>query len=123
MTFHKPPIIEAIFLIGVQRDSDFTFDMLDPYRQSIIEQFPQVEMKIFKNIPLDFSSTNSPINIDREGYRLINSENQKVINANINNFSFNQLEPYSNWDLFFSEAYCLWEKYAEFTNVNKISNL
>lgn len=98
--------------------------MLDPYRQSIIEEFPQVEVKVFKNIPLDFSSVNiDPIPTKPDGYRLLNSENKKVINANINNFSFNQLEPYSNWDLFFSEAYYLWEKYAEFTNVNKISQL
>ncbi len=126
MTFPKPPIIEAMFYVGVELDSSFTVSMLDSYRDSITDQFPRAELLVSKTIPFNFVNID-PIpeeeKLKEHGYRLWDLNNKKVVNVNIDNFSFSQLEPYSEWDSFFSESYNLWEKYIELTNVNKISQL
>lgn len=122
MNFFKPPIIEAIFYVEVQRQSNFTLDSLSAYRNSIIDQFPHVELKVFQKIPFNSFGIQS-VETENHGYRLTSLDNKKIVNINIDDFSFSQLEPYSNWDTFFLESYHLWEKYAELTNVNKITKL
>ena len=59
-----------------------------------------------------------------EEYVLVSpQDSKKIIRANVGSFSFSQKKPYQTWDLFFEEAYGLWKKYAEFTSINKVSQV
>lgn len=130
MTFSNPPIVEAIFHVVVERDSEFNNETLNDYAKYITEKFPafdRKEQRFLKNeisFPFDepHNITSSVSNI-LQGYSLASNEDAKVIQANTNNFSFSKLHPYATWESFYQEAIQFWEKYAEITSVDRVRRL
>jgi uncharacterized protein (TIGR04255 family) len=130
MTFSKPPIVEAIFHVVVERDSEFNNETLNDYAKYITEKFPafdrkeQRSLKSEISVPLDdpHNITSSISNI-LQGYILASNDNSKVIQANIDNFSFSKLRPYDTWESFYQEANEFWRKYAEITSADRVKRL
>ncbi|WP_310411454.1 TIGR04255 family protein [Chamaesiphon sp. OTE_8_metabat_110] len=130
MTFSKPPIVEAIFHLVVERDSDFEREVLNEYAKYITQTFPifnQEEKRFLKNeitVKLDDldNITSSVTNI-LEGYKLSSNDRAKVIQANTSSFSFSKLHPYETWDIFYEEANKFWEKYVETTSATRVKRL
>jgi uncharacterized protein (TIGR04255 family) len=130
MTFSNPPIVEAIFHVVVERDNDFNNEALSDYAKYITESFPvfnRMEKRFLKN---DISfNINDPGNItssisdNLEGYFLSSNDNSKVIQANLNDFSFSKLQPYETWEAFYHEASNFWKKYIEITSVERVKRL
>jgi uncharacterized protein (TIGR04255 family) len=130
MTFSNPPIVEAIFHIVVERDSDFNNEKLNDYAKYITATFPafdRQEQRFLKN-DISFHS-DDPHNITSsisnilQGYLLASNDNPRVIQANIDNFSFSKLPPYVTWESFYKEANEFWEKYVEITSVDQVKRL
>jgi uncharacterized protein (TIGR04255 family) len=130
MTFSNPPIVEAIFHLVVERDSDFEREVLNEYAKYITQTFPifnQEEKRFLKNeitVKLDDldNITSSVTNI-LEGYKLSSNDRAKVIQANTNSFSFSKLQPYETWDIFYEEANKFWGKYVETTSATRVKRL
>lgn len=130
MTFSNPPIVEAIFHVVVERDSDFNNEKLNDYAKYITESFPafdRKEQRSLRNeilVPIDDpDNTTSSISNILQGYLLASNDNLRVIQANIDNFSFSKLPPYGTWESFYKEANEFWEKYAEITSVDRVKRL
>ncbi len=130
MTFSKPPIVEAIFHLVVERDSDFDHESLNNYAKSVIEKSStlneQEKRFLTANISFDSNDLNkitSSLSDNLEGYVISSADGSKIIQANINSFSFSRLKLYESWDIFYGEATEFWEKYVEITSVKKIKRL
>jgi uncharacterized protein (TIGR04255 family) len=130
MTFSNPPIVEAIFHVVVERDSEFNNETLNDYARYITETFPAFDRKEQRFLKNEISfPLNDPHNITSsvsnilQGYFLASNEDSKVIQANTDNFSFSKLRPYATWESFYQEAIQFWEKYAEITSVDRVKRL
>ena len=130
MTFSNPPIVEAIFHVVVERDSEFNNETLNDYAKYITERFPdfdQKERRFLKNeilVPIDEpdNATSSISNI-LQGYLLAHNDNSQVIQANTDNFSFSKLHPYQTWESFYEEAKKFWGEYISITSVDRVKRL
>lgn len=130
MTLSKPPIVEAIFHLVVERDSDFDHESLNNYAKSVTENsstLNEQEKRFLRaNISFDSNDLNkitSSLSNDLEGYVISSADGSKIIQANITSFSFSKLQIYESWDVFYAEATEFWEKYIEITSVKKIRRL
>ena len=130
MTFSNPPIVEAIFHLVVERDGEFERETLNDYAKYITEKFPVFDKKEKRFLKNDISfNLDDPDNItslvsnNLEGYILSSNDNSKVIQANIDSFSFSKLPPYETWDIFYKEANEFWRKYIEITSVKQVKRL
>ena len=130
MTFSNPPIVEAIFHVVVERDSDFNNETLTDYAKYITENFPIFDRKEQRFLKNEISfSFNDPHNITSsvsnvlQGYLLASNDEPKVIQANADNFSFSKLRPYQTWESFYEEANKFWEKYVDITSVDRVKRL
>jgi uncharacterized protein (TIGR04255 family) len=131
MRFPNPPITEAIFDITVNLRDDFNHENLLIFQEDIKEFFPNIQKKMalqggFKlNLekpeeinPQLFSISNQP-----EGYIFISNDQQRIIQAKLQGFTFSKLKPYQSWKDFYGEAYQLWRKYVEITSPLKVVRL
>jgi uncharacterized protein (TIGR04255 family) len=130
MTFSNPPIVEAIFHVVVERDSDFNNEKLNEYAKYITESFPAFDRKEQRSltneilVPIDDpDNTTSSISNILQGYLLAYNDNSKVIQANTDNFSFSKLRPYQTWESFYEEANKFWGKYVDITSVDRVKRL
>jgi uncharacterized protein (TIGR04255 family) len=130
MTFSKPPIVEAIFHLVVERDSDFDHESLNNYAKSVTENssvLNEQEKRFLRaNISFDSNDLNkitSSLSNDLEGYVISSADGSKIVQANISSFSFSKLQIYESWEVFYAEATEFWEKYIEITSVKKIKRL
>lgn len=126
MTFSNSPIVEATFHISLQHDPSFDVDILDAYKEAMKSEFPNIKQKRSIENSINFTNPDdivSLLNSNKEGYFLVTSDDKKVIQATLSGFSFSKLKSYDTWDLFFTEAFSLWEKYISLTSVNKVSRL
>jgi uncharacterized protein (TIGR04255 family) len=130
MTFSNPPIVEAIFHVVVERDSDFNNEKLNDYAKYITESYPAFDRQEQRFLKNDISfHADDPHNITSsisnilQGYLLASNDNPRVIQANIDNFSFSKLRPYGTWESFYKEANEFWSKYAEITSVDRVNRL
>jgi uncharacterized protein (TIGR04255 family) len=130
MTFSNPPIVEAIFHVVVERDSDFDNEKLNDYAKYITESFPafdRKEQRSLKNeilVPIDDpDNTTSSISNILQGYLLADHDKSKAIQANTDNFSFSKLHPYETWESFYEEANKFWKNYVDITSVDRVKRL
>ncbi len=126
----NPPIVEAIFHLVVERDSDFDREVLNEYAKYITENFPdfsQEEKRFIKNDVTfkldDLDNITSSVSNILEGYMLSSNDKAKVIQANTSSFSFSKLQPYETWDIFYKEANIFWGKYFEITSASRVKRL
>jgi uncharacterized protein (TIGR04255 family) len=57
------------------------------------------------------------------GYRLFSEDERKVLQMRKDGFTFSQLQPYDNWEAFFSEGSRLWRLYAAMAHPEDISRI
>jgi len=114
-SFPKAPITEAIFDIRVVLPQNTDIEVLSKYEELIPNHYDKKkEQKFFSghiklpenNVEPEFQSKPS-----FKGNMYFSSEEQKVIQAQVDGFSFSKLRPYESWDDFFNEARELWSSY------------
>lgn len=131
MRFPNPPITEAIFDITVNLPDNFHQEELLNFQEDIKESFPNIQKRMalqggFEfNLekpeevnPQFFSISNQP-----EGYIFVSSDQERIIQAKLQGFTFSKLKPYQSWKDFYGEAYKLWQKYVEVTSPLKVVRL
>lgn len=131
MRFPNPPITEAIFDITVNLRDDFHYEELLIFQEDIKESFPNIQKKIalqggFElNLekPEEINPQLLSMSDQPEGYVFISNDQEKIIQAKLQGFTFSKLKPYQSWKDFYGEAYQLWRKYVEITSPFKVVRL
>ena len=117
-----PPITEAILDIQAELPDYVTLLKLLEFHNcdNIKKRFPKRLDKISGKTSLKFSSNGklkeSSSEGQTEGYFFKSSNENKIVQARINGFTFNKLKPYESWDVFQTEARELWDTYFEIAN-------
>jgi uncharacterized protein (TIGR04255 family) len=111
--FSKAPIVEALINIEVAPLPDSIINDFRNIAQGISDSYPQKQDLSQLKSKVQFlpegpqsSSSQSVI-----GFQAQSSDLKNVFQARLNGFSFHRLSPYSDWEVFRSEAYKLWSLY------------
>src|SRR6266542_3397076 len=123
----KAPIVEAVIDFRVKLSADFKLEVFHPLRTHLAEEYPgfeeqQIIEQIIKQEPgqgPEFSTRLSGIH----GHRLISKDGKNVVQLRRDGFTFSRLNPYTNWDEVFAEAWRLWVLYVEASEPLEVSRI
>lgn len=126
--FPNPPIREALLDIRTQLPDEVMLEGLSSFHEKIKEQFPKKEKRFSWEGSFQLKPGSAPEMIQPSGgphgFFFKSEDEQKIVQARKDGFTFNQLRPYKNWDVFKPEAKKLWEHYvaiAKPTNVTRLA--
>src|SRR5262249_22574674 len=110
--YRRSPITEAVLDIQVIVDSSATNETARLVGKAIEGKFPNVQDQFAFSGMMTMGDRVEPhAQQQRIGTMFRSAENDKVLQARINGFSFSKLAPYSSWREFSGEARCLWDIY------------
>ena len=125
--FPNAPITEALIDIRVELPSEVDIKKLEFFHEHVKERFPEkkerrsVEVKI-PILPENASST-LHISGGPDGYLFRSPNENKIVQARLDGFTFNKLKPYEDWKTFSSEAHIFWDMYSKQFNPKKITRI
>jgi uncharacterized protein (TIGR04255 family) len=116
--FPKAPITEALLDIKVKLHEGVGLDIFDGFQENIRDRFGDRKTKHSFHAEFRFSpgkDETTPIVPKEkiEGYLFHSRNENKIVQARLDGFTFNKLPPYENWSNFHTEARKLWELYSE----------
>lgn len=126
-TFPNAPIREAIFDIRAKLPEKINLSILETFQENIKDRFPEKNKKAEWTTPIKIEPDLKP-EIGKLaggvlGFLFKSPEEQKIVQARMNGFTFNKLKPYENWDKFRDEGIELWKRFIELTQPTRISRL
>ncbi|MBC8232132.1 TIGR04255 family protein [bacterium] len=118
--FPNAPITEAILDIKVKLPDGVGLNIFDEFQENIKDRFGDRKTKHSFQAELRFSpgkDESTPIVPKEkiEGYIFHSKNGNKIVQARLDGFTFNKLQPYEDWNKFHSEARELWELYKKIT--------
>ena len=117
-TFPNAPITEAILDIKAKLPDGVGLNIFDEFQENIKDRFGDRKTKHSFQAEFRFSpgkdETTPLVPKDKiEGYLFHCKNENKIVQARLDGFTFNKLQPYENWNKFHSEARELWELYSK----------
>lgn len=122
MQYPKAPIIEAIFDIQIDPESDIDPEVLTNAYEKVKKNFPLVSLTLVVSGRLHVTEGD----LKTEGTTKPNGKmfsdpvNNRHIQMRKNGYTFNMQAPYTSWDNFSSEAFKYYSIYKEYIPVKKI---
>jgi len=116
--FSKAPITEAILDIKAKLPDGVGLNIFDEFQENIKDRFGDRKTKHSFEAEFRFSpgkdETTPIVPKDKiEGYLFRSKNENKIVQASLDGFTFNKLQPYEDWDKFHGEARKLWELYGK----------
>lgn len=113
----KSPIAEALLDIRVNLPKETDLTKLASFQEKIKDRFPIRQTREEWKTSVQFKKEQQPKILKPMGGPLgclfLSSDKKKVVQARLDGFTFNKLEPYEGWDKFITEARELWEHYID----------
>src|SRR6266545_2146662 len=123
----KAPIVEAVIDFRVKLPSDFKLDAFQPLRTQLAKGYPgfeeqQIVQQMIKQEPGSAAEVSTRFS-GIHGYRLLSTDGKNVVQLRRDGFTFSRLNPYTNWDEVFAEAWRLWVLYVEASEPLEVSRI
>ena len=122
------PIVEALIDIRVSLQPGFEANTFRELYEMLKDVYPILEEIHAFGFKGEWNISESILNQEIAdqiiGFRLKNAEGTRLVQFRLDGFTFNHLQPYSDWDTFYNEAWRYWELYlkiAEPTGVTRIA--
>lgn len=122
--YTKAPITEALIDLRVTMPPETNLSMLRELHRDIEKAYPTTEEMFAVQGQLEFGSTittttrQTPV-----GYRFLSGDQQQILQARLDGFTFSRLAPYETWNALRDEAFRLWQVYKSATKLNTISRV
>ena len=116
--FSNAPITEAILDIKAKLPDGVGLNIFNEFQENIKDRYKDRKTKHSFEAEFRFSPGKdeaTPI-IPKEkieGYLFHSNNENKIVQAKLDGFTFNKLKPYENWEKFHSEARELWELFSK----------
>lgn len=123
MRYNKAPIREAIFDIRIDNVGTQTISDIEKVHDLISNKYPKKKKQVnfIGKIEIkDNVQINNETNSEIKGLLFSNEKGNCQVQYRLDGFTFNMLEPYSEWDDFSNEALRLWEIYDKAMKPNAI---
>jgi uncharacterized protein (TIGR04255 family) len=125
--FKNAPIIEALLDVRVELPKQVDLKTLEAFYGYVQERFPErQERKFFKaefKFPPGIPPASVPTSSETVGYLFRSPIEKKIVQARLDGFTFNKLNPYENWKLFCSEARNLWNLYLQIASPLRVTRI
>jgi uncharacterized protein (TIGR04255 family) len=123
----KAPILEALLDIWVANPPDVTLDQLRQLHSKFEADYPdcaEIPLQQFQVIgtPGEQPTMSTAVKGVR-GYRFTSSNKETLVQSRIDGFTFNNLQPYHDWNFFSSHALEAWEKYRTTFSKGQITRI
>lgn len=116
-TLKNPPIKEALLEIRFNPNKNVTVSKLEEFADLLSDVYTKkepVENQIFEFMYSKEQGPHHDFNIEPSGFKLTNSQNNRVVIAAIDKFVVSFLSPYTLWSDLKDTARSLYRKYLEF---------
>jgi uncharacterized protein (TIGR04255 family) len=126
IVFPNAPITEALLDIRVQLPKETTLKKLESFQEDIKNRFSEKKTRIHVKAQIPTSGTppsSVPTTGGPDGYMFRSPNEQKIVQARLNGFTFNKLKPYEKWVVFRDEAQELWNRYYEIANPVRVTRI
>lgn len=123
----KAPITEAVIDIRTRASEDLDLDDLRNFAAPWRERFPtpklQTQFETHFKIEPGHDAPSLETRHAVRGFLFSSSDQQCVVQARRDGFSFSKLKPYESWDSLRREAHELWEHYREVARPSAVVRL
>lgn len=127
LPFKNPPITEALLDIRVKKSADISLETLLSFQDRVKDTFPIKQERFSWQGGVQFKKDSTPEFLPAttgiDGYLFKSENGLKIAQARRDGFTFNQLRPYPNWEVFRNEAKVLWEHYLQVANPDTVERL
>jgi uncharacterized protein (TIGR04255 family) len=123
MLYSKAPITEATIDLRVAITEDFTLAHLEAFQAALGEGYSEKQNLHVDEFLVQPEAHSTAHRSQQIGYRFINADNRRVVQARLDGFTFSLLAPYERWETFSQEARTLWERFREHTQPVAVTRL
>lgn len=111
--FSNPPITEALIDIRVTLPKEVTVERLATFHEDVKTSFPIKKQRFAGEFQIKIGAAPEVVTTSNrnDGFLFHSQDSKKIVQARLDGFTFNKLKPYSNWEVFSSEAKYLWGHY------------
>lgn len=116
MKYEYAPIKEAIFDIRIDNIGSSTIDDLEKLHSLVSKEYPTKKKQINFTGKIEFKEGKPLTNetgSEIRGFFFINTKGNRQVQFRLDGFTFNMLNPYSEWSDFSTEALRLWKIYQK----------
>lgn len=122
--YKKAPIIEALIDLRVEFSSEVTLSTLREVQSSVESDYPISEEITLAQTQFQVgSSVTATASQSTVGYRFCSIDRKRILQAQLDGFTFSQLEPYENWKSLRDEARRLWRVYSAVTQASVVQRV
>jgi uncharacterized protein (TIGR04255 family) len=127
MTYPRAPITEAVMDIRVHARDGLTVEDLRGLGKGAVEEFNQVNERFqfaaaTRIVPGALATTQT-VTPTKVGFEFRSAAGDKVVQAQLDGWSFSKLAPYERWETFRNEGRELWTKYREVAQPKQITRM
>lgn len=125
-TFNNAPITEALLDFKVLPSEDISIQDLEKYFEIVKDRFPNKKIKAHGEINFEIKIGEEPkmnSSTSPKGLILSSNDGKKIIQISADEFTFNKLKPYDNWDSFSTEAAELWLLFLKLFKPKTVSRI
>jgi len=126
MRYKFAPIREAIFDIRIDEFKYSEIEDFEKIHKKIIDAYPHKKKTIDYKATIEFKENENLKNETKTQFRgfIFSNENQKrKVQVRLDGFTFNMLNPYTEWEEFSTEALRLWQIISTELKPNKIERI
>jgi uncharacterized protein (TIGR04255 family) len=124
--FPNAPIKEAILDVRVELPPEITLDQLLRFQGAIRERYPQKRERKRWQATLGFTESGLQTPVSKggpDGFLFSSEDGLNIVQARLDGYTFNRLQPYQEWKLFRDEAKRLWEHYLQIATPTAVKRL
>lgn len=121
--YRNAPIVEAILEVRVIPATDLRVEQLASVVVAPDFGEPQAQFNVTAEMEVSDADVVSHATKEQVGFAFVRQDNQRVVRAHLDRFSFSWLKPYQDWDAFSAEALDRWATYATIAGPEEVTRV
>ncbi len=113
MLYSKAPITEATIDVRVTVPENLSLTRLEALQSVLDESYTEKQNVHFNQFLVQPEAHATQHRSQQIGYRFVNADRRRIVQARADGFSFSLLAPYERWETFSQEARHLWERFRD----------
>ena len=114
--YKRPPLVEAVLAIQLN-DASVTLSQVEKCGGRVKLEYPTKKPLHFQTSQIEWGARSSASTTSKQvGFSWTSIDEKRIFQAKLDGFTFSQLEPYTTWQDFNTEAEKLWEVYKKATH-------
>jgi uncharacterized protein (TIGR04255 family) len=124
-TLNRAPIVEALLDVAVANPASVTSDQLEALHKRLEVDYPNLDKIPFPFLQIGGIGGSGTMPLTPQlpnvrGFRFSAADGKTMVQSRIDGFTFNNLEPYKDWDFFNERAIAAWREYRTMFNEGPI---